>query len=238
MIPKIIHYCWLSGDPIPANLQKCMNSWKRFLPDYEFMLWDLKRFNIEDSIWVKQAFEAKKYAFAADYIRLYAVYTYGGIYMDMDVEVVKSFDSLLHREYILGYETETGIEAGVFGAPKGADWIKCCLQYYCGRTFLTEDAKCDIKPLPQIMFTVLKGSYLNKSIFPFPNEYLTAKSYLTGAITITDNTYSIHHFAGSWQPSGMRFKAKVMRVVKKSTLLSWIHKYLYQSIKYGVARNK
>ena len=100
MIPKIIHYCWLSGDEIPEKLQLCMASWKKFLPEYEFMLWDLDRFDINQILWTKQAFESKKYAFAADYIRLYAIYTYGGIYLDMDVEVLKSFNPLLNRKYI------------------------------------------------------------------------------------------------------------------------------------------
>ena len=108
MIPKVIHYCWLSGDPIPEKLQRCMDSWKKFLPDYEFVLWDLERFDIKTSQWVKEAFEARKYAFAADYIRLYAVYNYGGIYMDMDVEVVRPFDDLLASPYILGLESEKG----------------------------------------------------------------------------------------------------------------------------------
>ena len=116
MIPKVIHYCWLSGDPIPEKLQRCMDSWKKFLPDYEFVLWDLERFDIKTSQWVKEAFEARKYAFAADYIRLYAVYNYGGVYMDMDVEVVRPFDDLLASPYILGLESEKGVEAGVFGA--------------------------------------------------------------------------------------------------------------------------
>ena len=82
MIPKIIHYCWLSGEPIPWQLQICMASWKKYLPEYEFVMWDTQRFDINSLLWTKQAFEAKKYAFAADYIRLYAVYTYGGIYLD------------------------------------------------------------------------------------------------------------------------------------------------------------
>ena len=130
MIPKLIHYCWLSGDPIPENLQKCMNSWKKYLPDYEFILWDRNRFDINSTLWTKQAFEAKKYAFAADYIRLYAVYTYGGIYMDMDVEVLKSFNALLSSPYILGLETDNGIEAGIFGAEKQTPFLKDCLNYY------------------------------------------------------------------------------------------------------------
>ena len=83
MIPKIIHYCWLSNNPIPSKLQEYMESWKKQLPDYEFILWNFERFDINSSIWVKQAFEAKKYAFAADYIRLFAVYHYGGIWIWM-----------------------------------------------------------------------------------------------------------------------------------------------------------
>lgn len=90
MIPKIIHYCWLSNDPIPADMQRYIESWKKFLPDYEFMLWNFSRFDINSSDWVKEAFKNKKYAFAADYIRLYALYNYGGIYMDMDVEVLET----------------------------------------------------------------------------------------------------------------------------------------------------
>ena len=85
MIPKIIHYCWLSNDPYPAKIQHCINSWKKKLPGYEIKLWNLQNFPLEKSEWVKQAFEAKKYAFAADYIRCYALYTYGGIYLDSDV---------------------------------------------------------------------------------------------------------------------------------------------------------
>ena len=92
MIPKRIHLCWLSGDPYPAKIGKCLASWKKHLPDYEVVLWDTKRFDLESSPWVKQAFEAKKYAFAADYIRFYALYNYGGIYLDSDVEVLRSFD--------------------------------------------------------------------------------------------------------------------------------------------------
>ena len=203
MIPKIIHYCWLSGDAIPAKLQECMNSWKKHLPDYEFMLWDLSRFDINSTIWTKQAFKAKKYAFAADYIRLFAVYTYGGIYLDMDVEVVKSFDPLIDRHYILGFENSNGVEAGIFGGEKGSYWLKDCLDYYKERSFVLSDNKYDTLPLPIIMYQSM-SKYID-SMEIFPNEYLTAKSYDTGIITITNNTYSIHHFAGSWLSEEARF---------------------------------
>ena len=100
MIPKIIHYCWLSSDPIPLQFEEYIKSWKVHLPDYEFMLWNFDTFDIDESIWVKEAFENKKYAFAADYIRLFAVYNYGGIYLDKDVELLKSFDPFLELNSI------------------------------------------------------------------------------------------------------------------------------------------
>ena len=104
MIPKIIHYCWLSNDPIPDDLKSCMDSWKKYLPDYEFILWNFERFPKDKSKWVRDAFDNKKYAFAADYIRIYALYHYGGFYLDMDVEVVKPFDPYLCLVTMIGYE--------------------------------------------------------------------------------------------------------------------------------------
>ena len=208
MIPKIIHYCWLSNDPIPKDLKKYMKSWKEKLYDYEFILWDLNRFDLNRSLWVKQAFEAKKYAFAADYIRLYAVYNYGGIYMDMDVEVIKSFNDLLRNDYILG------LEAGVFGAPKKAPWVKEVLEYYTSKEFALPNGLYNDTPLPIIMDEVLNADYItNKKIVPLPTDFLTAKSYKTGKITITPNTYTIHHFAGSWKSWDEKMKIIIARII-------------------------
>lgn len=214
MIPKIIHYCWLSNDPIPKDLKKYMKSWKEKLYDYEFILWDLNRFDLNRSLWVKQAFEAKKYAFAADYIRLYAVYNYGGIYMDMDVEVIKSFNDLLRNDYILGYEAAKGLEAGVFGAPKKAPWVKEVLEYYTSKEFVLPNGLYNDTPLPIIMDEVLNADYItNKKIVPLPTDFLTAKSYKTGKITITPNTYTIHHFAGSWKSWDEKMKIIIARII-------------------------
>ena len=214
MIPKIIHYCWLSNDPIPKDLKKYMKSWKEKLYDYEFILWDLNRFDLNRSLWVKQAFEAKKYAFAADYIRLYAVYNYGGIYMDMDVEVIKSFNDLLRNDYILGYEAAKGLEAGVFGAPKKAPWVKEVLEYYTSKEFALPNGLYNDTPLPIIMDEVLNADYItNKKIVPLPTDFLTAKSYKTGKITITPNTYTIHHFAGSWRSWDEKMKIIIARII-------------------------
>lgn len=197
MIPKTIHYCWLSNDPIPQKLQECMSTWKVKLPDYEFVLWNFDKFDINSSLWVKQAFENKKYAFAADFIRLYAVYNYGGFYLDMDIEVLRSFDNLLNNEIVLAYEDVNGnIEAGCFGATKGNLLIKKYLDYYTDRQFVKSDGSFDILTLPQIM-----SKYISSNNAHINDKYFfTCKSFETGIVTTKDYSYTIHHFAGSWLP--------------------------------------
>ena len=151
MIPKIIHFCWMSGDPYPPQIQRCINSWKKVLPEYEIWLWDVKRFDINSSIWVKQAYDAKKYAFCADYLRLYALYNYGGIYLDSDVEVIKSFDDLLHLPYFIGYESKKYLEAAVIGSEKQNLFLFKILQYYTNRSFRLSSGEQDLLILPKIM---------------------------------------------------------------------------------------
>ena len=160
MIPKIIHYCWLSDDPIPNELQLYMNTWHKILPDYEIVKWDFSRFDKNSSIWVSQAFDNKKYAFAADYIRLYAVYNFGGIYLDSDVEVLKSFNDYLELPTMIGWQYNyCGLEVAAFGAQKGEKWIKDCLDYYNNRPFIKEDGAFDLRVLPNIIQDVLEKNH-------------------------------------------------------------------------------
>ncbi|MDR2097380.1 MAG: glycosyl transferase, partial [Spirochaetaceae bacterium] len=192
MIPRTIHYCWLSGDPLPEKLEYCVKTWHENLSGYEFVLWNFDRFDINSSIWVKQAFEAKKYACAADYIRLYAVYNYGGIYLDMDIEAVKPFGDLLNRSIMLGYEDkEYEIEAGCFGAEKGHPFIKKCLDFYQEREFSGPII------LPAVMQDTLKIFFSGENYDILPFDYLSAKSHVTGKIKKTKNTRTIHHYTGS-----------------------------------------
>ncbi|MDR2343374.1 MAG: glycosyl transferase [Spirochaetaceae bacterium] len=192
MIPKTIHYCWLSGDPVPEKFEYCMKTWHEKLDGYEFVLWNFDRFDINSSIWVKQAFEAKKYPCAADYIRLFALYNYGGVYMDMDVEAVRPFGGLLNRNIMLGYEDNgQRIEAGCFGAEKGHPFIKKCLDYH-------EREFNGPLVLPIIMRDILDESFANENYDILPSDYFSAKSYVTGEVKKTKNTRTIHHYTGSW----------------------------------------
>ena len=207
----------MSGDPYPAKIQHCLDSWKRLLPDYDFLLWDTNRFPLENSVWVKEAFEAKKYAFAADYIRMYAIYHYGGIYLDSDVEVLKKFDDLLGLPYFIGNESlYDRVEVAAFGAEKGTQWVKECLEYYKDRHFIKLDGSLDKRVMPDVVHDVLISKYKlnhiktisefynNEFVFNvFPKDWFCANVHLKvddidPTYVISENTYCVHHFANSW----------------------------------------
>jgi hypothetical protein len=176
-----------------------MASWKK-LDGYEFILWNFDRFDINSSSWVKQAFEAKKYAFAADYIRLYAIYNYGGIYLDMDIEVIKPFEvSMLNTDLMMGIESRYSnwMEAGCFGAEKGHPFIKKVLEYH-NRPF--ENSLV----LPHVMYTIWQENFADIPHQFYMPDVFTAKSFHTGLVKITPNTYTVHHFAGTWNSEADR----------------------------------
>lgn len=223
MIPKIIHYCWLSNDPIPEKLQKCMASWKQYLSDYNFMLWNFERFPKSQSKWVSDAFDNKKYAFAADYIRLYALYHFGGIYLDMDVEVVKPFGPFLSLHTMLGHENSKShsLEVAAFGVEKHSSWVKTCLDFYDTRKFVNIDGSFNVQPLPGVISRCLERNgyilkdvknieaakcLLEKIIPIFPCDFFSPKSHVSGKLERTSHTVSIHHFAGSWLPWYFRYE--------------------------------
>ena len=209
-----------------------MESWKEMLPEYKFVLWDTQRFDVNSTPWVSEAFNVRKYAFAADYIRLYAVYHYGGIYLDMDVEVVKPFSNeLLAGNYLVGYESSDytiGIEAGIFGGEQGAEWLGDCLKYYEDRHFIKSDGSFDTLPLPRIIWKVLKEKYIDtKMINPLSPDYLTAKCCDNGKIKKTSNTYTIHHFEGSWFTPKQRIKRIIIRLLG-ANLMSLVRNFFYR----------
>ena len=195
-IPKVIHYCWLSGEPYPELVQKCMESWKRNLPDYEFVLWNQEKIKECYNIWVDTARAAKEWAFAADYIRLYALYKYGGIYLDCDVEVLKSFDDLLDRDYFVGREFHNNvIEAAVMGCEPRQEWTKKAIDWYGSRSFDLTDLNNPSIAVPVIIKKAL-ASFPNVKIFAA--DYFSPKDNRTGKVCVTPNTYTIHHFDGNW----------------------------------------
>jgi len=209
MIPKVIHYCWFGGNPLPDDAQKCIASWKKNLPEYQIKEWNENNFDIESLKYTAQAYKTRKFAFVTDYVRLYALYTEGGIYMDTDVEVLKSFDCFLHHHAFSGFESDGNVPTGMMAAEKGSIWVKDLLDDYNDRTFINEDGTLDMTTNTTVItnYMVNKGLILNNTYQDFanlatmyPSEYFCPKDHRTGQIILTKNSYCIHHFAGSWLP--------------------------------------
>lgn len=187
MIPKVIHWCWLSNDPLPKLLEACIQSWKIHLPDYRIKLWNMQNFDINSVPYVSEAVKAKKWAFACDYIRAYALYTEGGIYMDSDIFVCKNFDFVLKNrafsameihpdEYksakSLGLIDESGnkregvryihgsqIQAAILGSEKGHPFFKDILDYYKTNSFIKDDGSVDIEMISPFIYANIAVKY-------------------------------------------------------------------------------
>ena len=207
MIPKIIHYCWLSGEEYPETIAKCIDSWKETLTDYEFILWDTKRFDITSNEYVMQAYQAKKYAFASDYIRLYALYHYGGIYLDSDIIVFKKFDELLNNKAFCGFENEEGVTAWLLASEKGNPLFGELLSYYDNRDFLFPNGTFDTTPnvFPITNTLVEHGLVLNGQKQELENITIYPRTYFCPVIPYGDykdcyseNTFAQHLFNGGW----------------------------------------
>ncbi len=225
-IPKIIHYCWLSGEPFPEDIRKCMDSWAEKMPDYQIKLWDTNNFDCGICTYTRQAMERKKYAFVSDYIRLYALYHEGGIYLDSDIEVLKSFDALLENRAFTGFESGGRIGAWIFASEKGNSLFKRLLDYYADRSFYNGQGEMDLTPNTVPVTKIMVESGLKPkneiqrlpNITVYPEEYFCPKNPWNGEINITDSTYAMHHFKGAWNDFADRdlpFISNIHQYVRK-----------------------
>lgn len=208
MIPKKIHYCWFGGNHLPEDVKLYIASWRKYCPDYEIIEWNESNFDINCCAYVKEAYEAKKWAFVTDYVRLYALYHHGGIYMDTDVEVVKPFDDLLDCQAFMCFENDRLVSIGTFGAIKNSTLIREFLDSYGRKHFLKEEGRYDITTNLHVVTSVLRRKYnlrlngkaqlLKGKICIYPMDYFIAKSYRLGWIQKSECTYAIHHYNASW----------------------------------------
>lgn len=208
-IPKVINFCWFGGNELDENSKQCIASWKKIMPNYEIKMWDESNYDINKHPFLKEAYDNKKWAFVSDYARLDIIYNYGGIYLDTDVEVLKSFDDLLDYECFMGIEdgslcVATGLG---FGAVANNDFIKENLDVYDNLKLFNENTgKMNLLNCPIITTNLLKKygfDSINKNqvinnIYIFSSEYFCPMNYNTGIVTVTENTYSIHKYNMSW----------------------------------------
>lgn len=225
MIPKVIHYCWFGSGELPEKDKKCIESWKKYCPDYEIRLWNESNYDVKKNRYMYQAYKARKWGFVPDFARLDIIYNYGGIYLDTDVELVKNIDNLLNNEAYMGFEKSVYINPGLgFGAVPRHKGIKKILDIYNDLAFVKEDGTLNTTPSP-IMNTRFLMNYGVKmedreqevlGIKIYPSDYLCPMDYATGEIFMTQNTCSIHRYSMSWiDPATKKWKERERAIARK-----------------------
>lgn len=223
MIPKKIHYCWFGRGEKPASVQKCIESWKKFCPDYEIIEWNEDNFDIHCMPYTQQAYSAKKYAFVSDVARLIIVYKYGGIYLDTDVELIKSPDPLLSNTSFMGFETDLYVASGLgFGSEAGIEFFKEHIDQYKDKKFIFDDGSYNLKGCPKYATELLleKGLVANgkeqtvAGVHIYPAEYFNPYDSITGKMNKTKNTYSVHWYDASWSDTSAA-KLKIKRTIRR-----------------------
>ena len=223
MIPKKIHYFWFGGNEKPAKAKKCIESWKKFCPEYELVEWNETNFDVHCMPYVEQAYESKKYAFVSDVARLIVVYEQGGIYMDTDVELIKPLDDLLENKAYMSFENNENVNTGQgFGAEAGFPLLKDHIEVYKTAQFVQEDGTYDQTPCTKYTTNLLvtKGlvtdgtKQIVEDLVLYPEEYFNPLDSLTGKLKKTKNTYSIHWYAASWEDVSQT-RLKINRFIRR-----------------------
>lgn len=222
-IPKIIHYVWLGPAPLDKLSQKCMKTWEKILPDYRIIRWDDEKCMsiIKDNVYASEAFEAKKYAFVSDYIRLYALYNYGGVYMDTDVQVIKRIDEFLKFSAFTSFEDESMIPTALMGSEKYGKWVGRLLDYYDNKHFIDSEGNYDfttnvitITNMSEEFGLIRNGEWqiLQDDVHIYPREYFCPLDTRNSKNDkVTENTYAIHLYNGSWTPWYRRIFSKIKK---------------------------
>lgn len=244
LIPKTIHYFWFGNKPKNELIYKCINSWKKYAPDYEIIEWNEENFDVFSGIYPAEAYESEKYAFVSDFARLKVLFEHGGFYLDTDVELIKSLDDLRSQDAFMGFESDLSVSPGsIIGAQRANEFIGELLGKYETLKF-RYDKHLNLTTIGEYTTALLlkKGLKLNGqyqrlgAINIYPSEAFCPYDCYTGSINITGNTYSIHHFAASWketQKSGkFRIKQRPVRQKAKLWLLSLAGEKNFFRIKY------
>lgn len=228
MIPKVIHYCWFGKNPLPQLAVKCIESWKKYLPEYEIKEWNEDNFDVNMIPYTREAYEAKKYAFVSDYARFWILYNYGGLYFDTDVEVIKPLDDIIASGPFMGCEKDASdtsvasVAPGLgLGVNPGHGLYKELLDLYATLHFIKSDGSYNMKTIvpytTEILSTYglkcINGIQECGGIWIYPKEYFCPKDYKSHKIKVTDNTRTIHHYDSSWLSHSQKMKKKFEKFI-------------------------
>ena len=230
MIPKTIHYCWFGRGPMPELALKCIESWHKFMPDWEYRLWNEDNFDVNSTTYTREAYEAKKYAFVSDYVRLKALYEEGGLYFDVDFEVYKPFDDLMANKAFAGFEgsKHSPVMMGVCASEPHGEWVKEMLDAYNDRHFIVE-SKLDLTPNVTYLTKVMRQNGLvqngkeqyYKDLHVFPVDYFCPRQ-TTGEYLRTDRTYCESVGLNSWSSGNKGMKNIIKQLVGQQCMTKLI----------------
>ncbi|MBO5136413.1 MAG: glycosyl transferase [Clostridia bacterium] len=236
-IPKVIHYCWFGRGDMPKLAKKCIKSWKKFCPDYEIVCWNEDNFDINENRYAREAYDAKKWAFVSDYVRLKVLYENGGIYLDTDVELIKPLDNLIEDGGFMGFDDNGIVSTGLgFACEKGNELVGSLLKDYADISFILPDGSLDLTPCPdrntetlvELGMDLENKDQIFMGIKMLPEDYLCPVKYYTGKKVITKNTYSIHHFCASWTSATAKRTTFAKRILGVKLYNKLYGKYLYR----------
>lgn len=231
MIPRIIHYCWFGRGEMPELALNCIASWHKYMPEYEYKLWNEDNFDVNFIPYTKEAYEARKFAFVSDYVRLWALWNEGGIYLDVDFEVYRPFDDLLQWKAFAGFEgsKHSPLMMGVIASCPNGIWVKEQLDYYKDRHFLNLDGTFDMTTNVQFVTSKMREQGFvqdgkeqdYKDLHVFSVDYFCPKQ-TTGEYLFTADTYCSNLSLGSWSESTQSWKAFVRKLVGQRIMIRLI----------------
>ena len=223
MIPKVVHYCWFGGNQLPDDAKKCIESWRKFFPEYEIKEWNERNFDVNCCDYVKEAYAAQKWAFVSDYARFWILYHEGGLYFDTDVEVIKDMSDIIAKGAFMGCETDNKCAPGLgLGSNPGLGLYKEILDYYEKIHFFIEGNTTETVVTHTSKILKSHGWVGNgeieqiEGVTIYPPEYFCPMDYKTGKLDITPNTRSIHWYTASWQSSYSKAKTKLQQLLGPS----------------------
>lgn len=236
-IPKVIHYCWFGKGAMPKFSEKCIESWKKYCPGYKIVCWNEHNFDISQNRYAKEAYDAGKWAFVSDYVRLKVLHDEGGIYLDTDVELIKPLDDLIEEYGFMGFDDSGKVATGLgFACEKGNPLIAALLADYDNLSFILSDGTYDLMPCPdrntktiqKLGMDICNHDQIFMGIRMLPEEYLCPVKYDTGKKVLTKNAYSIHHFSASWTSKTAKRTRLVKRLIGVAAYKKLYGKFLYK----------
>lgn len=227
MIPHKIHYCWFGQGEMPQMAKNCIATWHKYMPDWEFKLWDEKNFDIECIPYTVEAYKSGKYAFVSDYARLWALKQEGGLYLDVDFEVYKPFDNLCHLNAFAGIEGSKHhpVMMGVCASQPHGQWVTEMLEAYTKRHFLQSNGTPDLTTNVQFITSIMAANGFRqdgteqdyKDLHIFPVDYFSPRQ-TTGEYIRSENTYCEHKGLGSWSGNKKGWKGALLKLVGQKNM--------------------